>query len=87
MGAGKAVISTPYFHAQEVLSDNRGILCRFQNAESIAEGIIRFLNDDYRISTQKRVYKFSRRFLWQNIALRYCELFNTIIQSNQQQAG
>jgi glycosyltransferase involved in cell wall biosynthesis len=82
LGAGKAVISTPYLHAQEVLADNRGILCKFEDYDSIAEGISFFLNDDYRIATQKRVYDYSRRFLWKNIATLYCKLFDSIIKGN-----
>lgn len=81
LGAGKAVISTPYFHAQEVLADNRGIFCKFQDSKSIADGIKVFLNDEYRIRTQKRVYAYSRRFLWRNIARRYCKLFSSILKN------
>ena len=44
-GAGKAVISTPYWHAQELLANDRGILVPFANAEAIAEGVTRFLSD------------------------------------------
>jgi glycosyltransferase involved in cell wall biosynthesis len=82
LGAGKAVISTPYLHAQELLANNLGIFCKFQDSDSIAEGISVFLNDDYRIAMQKRVYACSRRFLWRNIAMLYCELFNTILKAN-----
>ncbi len=82
LGAGKAVISTPYLHAQEVLADNRGVFCTFRDSDSIAEGVSTFLNDDYRIAIQKRVYAYSRRFLWRNIATRYCKLFNSVIKSD-----
>ena len=43
LGAGKAVVSTPYYHAQEVLANHRGILCKFKDSATIAEGIKRLL--------------------------------------------
>lgn len=44
-GAGKAVISTPYWHAKELLAKDRGILVPFANAKAIAEGVNSFLSD------------------------------------------
>jgi glycosyltransferase involved in cell wall biosynthesis len=68
LGAGKAVVSTPYYHAQEVLANDRGILCKFEDSDSVAEGINRFLDESFRNEVQKRAYKYSRRFLWKNVA-------------------
>ncbi len=82
LGAGKAVVSTPYFHAQETIDENRGILCKFNDPLSLAEGINRLLDDEFRKALQRRVYRYSRRFLWSNVARTYGELFKAII-SNQ----
>ncbi len=79
-GAGKAVISTPYFHAQDILADNRGVFCKFKDSISLAEGIIELSNSKVRKAMQKRIYKYSRRFVWANIAQKYVNLFNKVIK-------
>jgi len=79
-GAGKAVVSTPYFHAQDILADNRGVFCKFKDSISLAEGIIELLDAKVRKAMQKRIYKFSRRFVWANIAQEYVNLFNRVIE-------
>ena len=82
MGAGKAVVSTPYFHAQETLANGRGVFCKFKDSYSIAQGIIQLLDVDFRSGIQKRAYKYSRRFLWSNVAKEYVNLFQTTIREN-----
>ncbi len=44
-GAGKAVVSTPYWHAQELLSDGRGVLVPFRDAKAITDGVCALLDD------------------------------------------
>jgi glycosyltransferase involved in cell wall biosynthesis len=83
LGAGKAVVSTPYYHAMEVLSNERGILCKFEDSASIAEGIIRLLDENFRREVQKRAYKYSRRFLWKNVARKYLNLINKVTESSE----
>jgi polysaccharide biosynthesis protein PslF len=79
-GAGKAVVSTPYFHAQDILADNRGVFCQFKDPISLAEGIIELSNTKIRKAMQKRIYKYSRRFVWANIAQKYVNIFNKVIK-------
>ena len=81
--AGKVIVSTPYFHAQDILTDNRGVFCKFKDSISLAEGIIEQLNVKVRKDMQKRIYKFSRRFVWANIAQEYVNLFNRFIEKVQ----
>ena len=83
LGAGKAVVSTPYYHAQEVLANDRGILCKFEDPASIAEGISRLLDENFRNEVQKKAYKYSRRFLWKNVAKKYVTLIKSIIENNE----
>jgi glycosyltransferase involved in cell wall biosynthesis len=83
LGAGKAVVSTPYYHAMEVLSNDRGILCKFEDSASIAEGINRLLDESFRSEMQKRAYKYSRRFLWKNVAKKYLNLIKEVTEKNE----
>ena len=83
LGAGKAVVSTPYYHAIEVLANDRGILCKFEDSASIAEGVNRLLDENFRSEVQRRAYKYSRRFLWKNVAKKYLNLINSITANNE----
>ncbi|MGA8938737.1 MAG: glycosyltransferase family 4 protein, partial [Acidobacteriaceae bacterium] len=76
LGAGKAIISTPYWHAQELLADGRGILVPFDDPPSIAEATIRLLdNDAERHTMRKRAYLYSRGTTWQRTAQAYMASF------------
>jgi len=83
LGAGKAVVSTPYYHAVEVLSNDRGILCKFKDSASVAEGITRLLDENFRNEVQKRAYKYSRRFLWKNVAKKYLNIINAVTENSE----
>jgi glycosyltransferase involved in cell wall biosynthesis len=83
LGAGKAVVSTPYYHALEVLANDRGILCKFKDSASIASCINRLLDEKFRNELQKRAYKYSRRFLWKNVAKKYVNLIKSITENNE----
>jgi len=76
MGTGKATISTPYWHAQEMLADRRGRLVGFRDAEAIAENVIDLLdNETERHAMRKRAYVYCRCMVWQTVAQRYLDLF------------
>ena len=83
LGAGKAVVSTPYYHAMEVLANDRGILCSFKDSTSIAEGINRLLDENFRSEVQRKAYKYSRRFLWKNVARKYLNLINAVTENSE----
>ncbi len=75
-GAGKAVISTPYWHAQELLAENRGILVPFRDSTSIAEAVHTFLGDERRLlATREKAYEMGRAMVWPMAARRYLESF------------
>jgi glycosyltransferase involved in cell wall biosynthesis len=80
LGAGKAVISTPYYHAVEVLANDRGILCKFEDSASIAAGINKLSDESFRTEIQRKAYKYSRRFLWKNVAKKYVTIMKTITE-------
>jgi glycosyltransferase involved in cell wall biosynthesis len=75
-GAGNAVVSTPYWHARELLADGRGILVPFRDPQAIAEGVCAFLDDPERLArTRREAYQFGRDTIWPAVARRYLESF------------
>ncbi|HIE43668.1 MAG TPA: glycosyltransferase [Candidatus Omnitrophica bacterium] len=81
MGCGKAIISTPYLHAEELLSEGRGILVEFDNASALAENIKRVLeNPQMKRESEKRAYNFSRSFRWSVVAEDYLRLYQSLIK-------
>lgn len=75
-GAGKAVVSTPYRHAQELLADGRGILVPFRDPQAIAAGVCTFLDDPVRLQeTREKAHRIGRGMLWPAVAQRYIESF------------
>lgn len=76
LGAGKAIVSTPYWHAQELLADGRGILVPFDDPAAIATATLRLLdNDAERHAMRKRAYLYSRGTTWQRTAQAYMASF------------
>ena len=77
-GLGKAVVSTPYWHAKELLSDGRGILVPCGDAKAMGTEIAGLLtNDVRRHSMRKRAYAASRLMTWEQTAKRYLTVFGT----------
>jgi glycosyltransferase involved in cell wall biosynthesis len=75
-GLGKAVVSTPYWHARELLADGRGILVPFSDAATIGAEIAKLLtNDALRLAMRKRAYASSRSMIWERSAERYMSVF------------
>jgi glycosyltransferase involved in cell wall biosynthesis len=76
LGAGKAIISTPYWHAIELLDDRRGALVPFQNPSAIAQKTIELLDTPaIRHAMRKRAYLFARDMVWKKAAQGYMESF------------
>jgi glycosyltransferase involved in cell wall biosynthesis len=76
LGAGKAIISTPYWHAQELLADGRGVIVPFDDSAAIADAANRLLdNDAERHTMRKRAYLYSRGTTWQSTAQAYMGSF------------
>lgn len=76
VGAGKAVISTPYWHAEEMLDEERGALVPFRDPAALAEQVIDLLdNEAKRHSMRKRAYLYGREMVWPQVARRYMESF------------
>ncbi len=76
VGAGKAVISTPYWYAEEMLADGRGALVPFRDPVAMANQVINLLdNESLRHAMRKKAYVFGRDMIWPQVASRYMESF------------
>src|SRR5438128_8960368 len=76
-GAGKAVVSTPYWHAAELLAEDRGVLVPFADAEAIAQAVTGLLRDETRRhAIRKSAYKLGREMIWSNVAKLYLQSFD-----------
>ncbi|MEN8800780.1 MAG: glycosyltransferase family 4 protein [Thiogranum sp.] len=76
LGMGKAVVSTPYWHAQELLADDRGRLVPFRDQVALARQVIDLLDhpDECR-AIQERAYNYGRKMVWSNVGSRYLDTF------------
>ncbi len=76
-GAGKAVISTPYWHAEELLAEDRGVLVPFGDAAGIATAVNELLRDaTRRHAMRKSAYMLGREMIWPVVVRRYMESFH-----------
>ena len=77
-GAGKAVISTPYWHAAELLRDQRGVLVPFADPRAIAREVSGLLRDETRRNAMsENAYRLGRDMVWSNTAGLYMRSFET----------
>lgn len=75
-GCGKAVISTPYWHAEELLADGRGVLVPFKNSGSIASAVNGLFEDEARLGAMcERAYLLGRQTTWDHVAQHYLTSF------------
>ncbi len=83
VGAGKAVISTPYVHATELLGEERGMLVPFRDSAAIAQRVIGSLdNEAARHAMRKRAYTLGRTMTWPRVAEHYQQLFVQILDEH-----
>jgi glycosyltransferase involved in cell wall biosynthesis len=76
LGAGKAIISTPYWHAKELLADGRGLIVPFEDPDAMAEAVLGLLSSEAeRHAMRKRAYLHSRETIWSNTARAYMTSF------------
>jgi len=75
MGMGKAIVSTPYWYAQEMLSDNRGLLVDFGDTDGFKNSLLYLIeNPDECDGMRKKAYDFGRKMTWENV----CKEYNTV---------
>jgi len=79
MGTGKAVISTPYWYATEMLAEGRGRIVPFSDPEALAEQIIKLLDNDVeRHGIRKKAYTYSREAIWKEVSRKYLQVFSEV---------
>ncbi len=79
LSAGKAIISTPYLHAIELLDGERGVLVPFDDPEAIADKTVELLdNATARHAMRKRAYIYARDMVWSRVAQKYMQSFERI---------
>jgi glycosyltransferase involved in cell wall biosynthesis len=75
-GCGKAVVSTPYWHAEELLADGRGVLVPFRDSGAICREVIGLLRDEAeRHAMRKRAYLLGRDMIWSHVAHLFMDSF------------
>ncbi|MFC1781811.1 glycosyltransferase family 4 protein, partial [Planctomycetota bacterium] len=79
MGTGKAIVSTPYWYATEMLAEGRGRIVPFRNPDAMAEQIIDLLDNDIdRHAMRKKAYIFSRDAIWKEVSRKYLQVFREV---------
>ena len=79
LSAGKAIISTPYLHAIELLADGRGVLVPFDDPKAIADRTMELLHDETaRHAMRKRAYLYARSMVWNRVAQDYMGSFERV---------
>ncbi|NPV70528.1 MAG: glycosyltransferase [Firmicutes bacterium] len=80
MACGKAIVSTPYWHAEELLSEGRGMLVPFRNSDALAEKLVMLLgNQNLRDRIRKQAYQYGRQMIWPQVAARYLAVFQNAV--------
>jgi glycosyltransferase involved in cell wall biosynthesis len=84
MAAGRAIVSTPYLYAEEVLAHGRGQLVPFRQSDELATATLRFLSDPaFCRRAQQKSYAYARPMFWPNVGRQYWEFCCEIAAANR----
>ncbi len=76
IGMGKAIVSTPYWYAEEMLSDNRGLLVDFGDTESFKKTLLYLIENPEKYNViRQNAYNFGRKMTWENVGKEYTTVF------------
>ena len=88
LAAGKVVISTPYWYAEELLADGRGVLVPFQDPGALSEAILSLIEDPGRMEAVRRAaYAFGRKMVWPEVGKEYSALFSRVRRASSAAAN
>ncbi len=80
IGLGKPIISTPYFYAVELLSNDRGVIVPVEDSRAISQAAIGLLSDPARTSEMReKTYAFGRKMIWREVSREYVSLFEHVL--------
>ena len=83
LGAGKAVVSTPYLHAKEALAEDRGLLVDFRAADQFAEAINRILDEPkLKNRLEKNAYRYANQATWPKTGQRFLDVMQQLVDEH-----
>lgn len=86
IGAGAAVLSTPYWHAQELLDHNRGRLFNFKDFNTLADTVIELCDDDLKLQKlRNNAYQYGLQLRWPKIGAQYLQTFAKLAERQSQE--
>ncbi|HEY7983260.1 MAG TPA: glycosyltransferase family 4 protein [Ktedonobacterales bacterium] len=84
VACGKAVVSTPFVYAREMLGDGRGELARFRDPASITRAVSAYLDDPaHKAAVEARAYNFGLRMHWSSVGVTYCRLLRRVVEEHR----
>ncbi len=84
VGMGKAVVSTPYWYAQELLQDSRGVLVDFGDVKGMADALGDLIGDSVRRNRmRKSAYEYGRTMVWREVGRQYVEMFLDVLHERE----
>lgn len=88
VGLGKAIVSTPYLYAEELLADARGLLTPFRDSGALANALGALLDDPWlRRAIERRAYRFGRQMTWPHVAQAHARVFEHVLEGRTIEAG
>jgi glycosyltransferase involved in cell wall biosynthesis len=88
LGAGKAIVSTPYLYAEEVLADGRGLLVDFRDDRGLADAVLRILDDqELKRQLERDAYEYGRRMAWPSVGEQVMALLRAVAFEGRDEAG